>query len=499
MSMKTKLVKLELPDESAIEALTREELLSLAKEWRQKINQYQGILFRIKRRIFGKKSERLKGEIKGSDSSKEPAPRGDTTKLPSHRYPEAPVQEDDIDFIQPPVCPCCGKLMQDSGMTEDSEYLDVDTKEFTVVKQKRHKHRCSKCHGAIATVPAPPRVIPGGSYSDNLIVDATLSKYCDLIPMERYSQIAGRAGFPGLPPHSLIQASFKLADFLNVIYLLIRDEVLSARVLLADETTHRMLEGDAKTRWYLWGFSCNIACFFECHDTRSGDVSTEVLNLSSAAILLSDAYSGYKKSLKVTNEIRKKAGKPLIMTAYCNAHARREFHNNILADSPSIDAKFMVDQYKKIYELNAQSKDLSPKEVLKIRETMKPHFEKMKEESLGKIDSYSSKSGMGTAYGYFINNYEGLTLFLSHPDVAIDNNASERLLRSHVVGRKTWYGTHSPEGARTAAVHFTIVETCKLIGVNPREYYQDAINRIHSHDKPVTPWQYKQESKGNTG
>jgi transposase len=485
--VKVSLKKLELIDEAAIDGLSREELAALAKLWRQKIDEYQGILFRVKKRLFGPKSERSPRGVAGEPT---PAtPRKETTKLPSERYPELSIREDKIDFEKPPLCLSCGATMSDSGMTEDSEYLDVEAKEFFVAQQKRHKHRCQSCHSFIATAPLMPRVTPGGSYSDDLIIDATLSKYCDLIPMERYCQMAARGGFKGLPPHSLIRASFRLAEFLGGVYRLIKQETLDTRVLLADETTHRMLEGDLKKRWYLWGFSSGFACFFECHDTRSGDVSSEVLKLSSCQVLISDAYCGYKKSINAANELRAKAGLALIQTAYCNAHARRRFY--LEAEETNKDAKFMVDQYDKIYEINSAAKGLEGKDVCKKRAEMKPFFENMRNEATAKIDTYSSTSGMGQAYNYFLKYYDGLTLFLSNSWVPIDNNASERLLRSPVVGRKTWYGTHSKEGAKAAAVHFSIVETCKLNGVNPRQYYSEMVDRIHQKQELLTPRQYK--------
>lgn len=194
--MRVKLQKLELVDEAAIEALNRDELIALAKAWRGKLHEYQGILFRIKKRLFGPQTEKSKPEKASDTQGSAPGkPRGETIKQSSERYPDAPVREDKIPFAEPPVCPACGAPgMQDSGMTEDSEYLDVEAKEFTVVQQRRHKHRCQKCHGSLVTSPAPARVTPGGSYSDGLIVDATLSKYCDLIPMERYCEMAARGG-----------------------------------------------------------------------------------------------------------------------------------------------------------------------------------------------------------------------------------------------------------------------------------------------------------------
>jgi len=486
--MRLRLQKIELVDEPAIDAMSREELAALAKQWRQKLGEYQSILFRVKKRIFGRRSEKTKSE---NSKGAEPKPRGETKKRPSERYPDAKVREERLCFSKPQNCAVCGTTMQASGLVETSEYLDVDVKDFTVVEQKREKCRCPKCHGAIVTAPSPPRVTPGGSYSDALIVDATVSKYCDLIPMERYCQMAGRGGLHGLPPHSLIQASFRLARFLQPTFERIKLEALNTSVLLADETPHRMLEGDAKERWFLWGFSSLSACFFECHDTRSGDVSTAILRQSRCLFLLSDAYSGYKKSITLANIERAKEGQPLIAAAYCNAHARREFLPDGENEAESLDAKFVREQYEQIYKINKEAKGLTDAEVLAKRAGMTPYFEAIRAEAIKKIDAYSSKSAMGRAYNYFLKHYDGLTVFLTNAEVAIDNNASERLLRSPVVGRKTWYGTHSPLGAETAAVHFTIVETCKLNGVNPRAFYMDAVDRIHDKREPLTPSEFK--------
>ena len=95
------------------------------------------------------------------------------------------------------------------------------------------------------------------------------------------------------------------------------------------------------------------------------------------------------------------------------------------------------------------------------------------------------------ALNYFLENYDGLTLFLTEPEVPIDNNSQERLLRSHVVGRKTWYGTHSERGAETAAVLFSIVETCKLNKVNPREYFKQLVEDLLAKKPAYTPYDYK--------
>ena len=61
---------------------------------------------------------------------------------------------------------------------------------------------------------------------------------------------------------------------------------------------------------------------------------------------------------------------------------------------------------------------------------------------------------------YFLRNDDGFTRLIDNPDLTIDNNPAERLLRNPVIGRKTWYESHSKGGAETAAVLFSLVEFC---------------------------------------
>ena len=83
-----------------------------------------------------------------------------------------------------------------------------------------------------------------------------------------------------------------------------------------------------------------------------------------------------------------------------------------------------------------------------------------------------------------------LTYYLKHEDLPIDNNSQERLMRSPVIGRKTWYGTHSKKGAETNAILFSLVESCKLNKVNPREYFRDIVHAIHEKRPIFSPNEY---------
>jgi transposase len=433
--------------------------------------------------LFGASSERYKKPEK----TKTPAPPKPRIKKPSERYPNIPIKEQIIAMNPAPNCLSCYKVMTDSGMTEDSEQLTVIPKKYEITQLKRIKYRCS-CHGCIQTAPNPKRIIEGSTYSDEMILDVVLSKYCDLIPIERYVAMAKRGGLIDLPPHSLIELTHQFADFVSGAYDLAKLQVMLSRVLYADETPHRMLEGSDKKTWYLWGFSTPKLCFLECHDTRSGDVASDILLNSKCEILVSDVYSGYGKAIKLVNKSRLTKQKVLIKNANCNAHARRYFFKPRLHYQ---EAHFYLDHYHEIYQLNTDSKGKSHPEILELRSQMKSHFEAMRERALEELPKYPIQNKYKKALNYFLENYQGLTLFLTEPDVPIDNNAQERLLRSHVVGRKTWYGTHSERGAKTAAILFTLVETCKLNNVNPREYLKDLVQDLLAGKKPYTPKDFK--------
>jgi transposase len=441
----------------------------------------------LRNEVYGASSERLKNPNPKPKKEKSTEPR---VRLPSERYPNIPVREISLTIVPPPGCTACGKQMSDSGMTEDSEQLNVIQKKYEILKYKRSVYRCS-CQSCMKTTDLAPRIIEGSSYSDDMVLDVVLSKYCDLIPVERYAQMAARGGVMGIPPNSLIDLTHKFALFIKGVYWLIEDGCLNGRVLRADETPHKMLEGSDTKSWYLWGFSTDKMCFLECHNTRSGDVASQMLAKSKCEVLLTDVYAGYHKATGLANAQRLSNNMLLIVNANCNAHARRYFFK-VRDRYP--EANYYLEEYQKIYALNAESKDRPPEEVLILRSQMRVYFESMRDQAMEELVRYPKGNKYEKALGYYLNNYDGLTVFLKDAEVPIDNNAQERLLRGHVVGRKTWYGTHSEQGAETAAILFSIVETCKLNGVNPREYFPALIKDLLDGKKPYTPSEFKLKS-----
>ncbi len=225
-----------------------------------------------------------------------------------------------------------------------------DSQEIFYCPPKSHKYSCTHCHGSIKTAPSPPGIKSRSSYSDEMMLDVSLTKYCDLIPMERYSAMAGRSGVVDIPPQSLIELTHHVSDFVKGVYKKLKDEIQASQVLHADETPRKMLERNEGKRWYLWGFSNKETGYFEIHNTRSGDLSSQILKSSQCEYLVSDVFSGYHKTVREVNQYRRERSLNPVENVYCNAHSRRKFKEAVTAgqDTPE-EAQYFVDIYRKIY------------------------------------------------------------------------------------------------------------------------------------------------------
>lgn len=438
--------------------------------------------------LYGSSSEKYQDRSDSQSRATKAEVSTVRVKKPSERYPNVPVREEVLKMDPAPSCNACGASMTEMGVTEDSERLTVIPKRFEIIRTKRMKYRCS-CHGCILAAATPARIIEGSSYSDEMIVDVALSKYCDLIPIERYCKMAARGGLSGLPAQSLIETTHYLAEFLSPVYERLKERLLDSKVLHADETPHKMLEGSSTKSWYLWGFTNGEHSYFECHNTRSGDVASELLKGSSCQYLMSDVYSGYAKAVRIANLDRANASKVGIRNVYCNAHARRYFFKSW--QSKYKESEFYLDSYQEVYRLYSLEKNKAPPDIFQGRVDMGKIFESMRDRASAELCRYPEKNQYGRALRYFLENYVGLTEFLKDEQIPIDNNLQERLLRSPVVGRKTWYGTHSKQGAKTAAILFSIVESCKLMEVNPREYFPQLVKDLLAGKPPYTPAEFK--------
>lgn len=476
------------------------DVCSLCRDKDLTIAQLQQQNEQLRQKLYGRSSERSHKDKKDGDGN-QGNPKGGApqrTRLPSERFPNARVQEDTLEDPVPPVCGECSQSMTDSGLRETSERVEYQPAELYILRTHRMRYHCKCCQSAPQTAALPERLAPGSSLGDSLIIQSCISKFYDLIPTTRFAKILARSK-AAIAHNLLLKAQSSAAFMLIAVYRAIRLEVLNSRVIFADETIHRQLEENGgKWRWYLWGFSNRTSIYFEIHDTRSGDVSIQFLIESLVLFLVSDAYSGYGRTIREVNEHRQRNALELLQSILCNDHGRRYFF--YAKEAPL--AQKALDIYDEIYKIENKVQDLlkhpvyqepeNSAKALELRQTTDPLFEKIHDISAEILMEASDKSLEAVAAKYFINHEQGLTLFLQHIELPISNAPAERGIRDWVQLRKTSLGNHSLAGAEEGAIQLTVMCSCKMVEVNPQEYMDFTKLRYLSKQPLLTPAQYKQ-------
>jgi hypothetical protein len=160
-----------------------------------------------------------------------------------------------------------------------------------------------------------------------------------------------------------------------------------------------------------------------------------------------------------------------VKPAFCWSHARRKFVEALKGGEERArravewcNRLFMVDRYARHNKMNAEN-------VLKLRERVSTGMLTRLDAYLKKIEAtVLPKSALGEAIGYLRRHWAGFNAFLCDGQVSLDNNFSERQIRQVVIGRKNYLFCGSEEGARRAAILYSLACTCKILDVDPWKY-----------------------------
>ena len=91
---------------------------------------------------------------------------------------------------------------------------------------------------------------------------------------------------------------------------------------------------------------------------------------------------------------------------------------------------------------------------------------------------------------YLLDHWKEFTVFLEDIRVPLSNNHAERALRHTVMGRNNFYGSKTINGADVAADHYTIIETCKLVDLDPAAYYRYLVKTNNAGGEVLSPLGY---------
>jgi transposase len=363
------------------------------------------------------------------------------------------------------TCGQCGKKTQVIGY-EETEVLDVRPAEYFVTVIKREKRACRQCkeHG-VRTAAAPERIAPKSLLSDRVIIDLLVAKYCESLPLYRQQAMLRRDGGVEIALSTLDDAVMRVGELLSPITGAMKRDLLAGSYLQADETPVGVQTHDKRGsnhQAYMWQYgSPGKGVVFDFRMGRDGGGPKQFLG-KFEGLLQTDGYQGYAK-----------VGGPKMTHACCLAHARRKFVDAVKLNAKDTDSARIVAWMDELFAIDREARERNMDHAQRdaLRQDRAPRLlEQLRADLLALQKKALPKSTAGQAANYTLSLWSKLTLFLRHPELELSTNLAENSMRPIAIGRKNWLHLGSKEAGPKIAAIFSVVESCRRLGVPIRKY-----------------------------
>ena len=358
---------------------------------------------------------------------------------------------------------------------ETLEELDVVPTRFfkrVIVREKYVKVADRSAAPVIA--PAPKRLIPGSYASAGLIRYIILNKYCDHLPLYRQEMALKYRHGIEISRKTMGNWMFLIADWLTMIYEALRREIRQSGYMQIDETFIRYQDPqkDRCPDGYLWAYhSPGRGVLFEWFPRRAAACLDPMLE-GYEGYMQTDGYVGYTAWLNDPKHAKQKGA---ILHAACWAHARRKF---VEAPDNSV-ARKVVKLIAKLYRTETWLREHPELERSAYRrEHAAPVLGQIKNLLEREQPRHLPQSNFGKAISYTLERWDALNLYVKHGTLEIDNNLVENAIRPTAIGKKNFLFFGSPDSGQTSAVIYSLVETCRKLGINPSDYLGELFDAL---------------------
>jgi transposase len=470
----------------ALQALVR-ELLVKNQQLEARIAELTAKLDAALKHRFGRRSESRPAPP--APAAEKPAPRRDPHgrgPLPEH-LERRDIVHDLTDAEK--VCPCCGRTRACIG-EQTAEQLDLEPARFFVRRTIKKSYACRHCDPMSMPVgprpatagPAQVGPIPKGLCGPGLLAHAVTAKFADHVPVHRLAGQLARSGVT-IASSTLGDWLFGASELLTPLYQLMHRRLLRSRVIHGDDTGVKLrVPGSSRTaKAHLWvgiGDADYPYVLFDFTTNYTAEGPTRFL-AGFAGYFQADALAQYEGLY----------GEAKIRHVCCVAHARRKFVAASEAGDPR--AGSVLEMIGRLYAVERALPPLLPpsddpgqtdrrrqreeqRRQLRQRDAT-PVWDELATWLSEQTSGALPKSPLGAAIGYATNNWVALKRYLDAGYLAIDNNLSERTLRAIALGRNNWGVIGSEAGGQTAAVLYSVVGTCKHLGIDPFAYLREAL------------------------
>jgi len=460
-------------------------------------------MLEMKRQIFGKRSERyiddpenpqlsllddVSSNFAAADTEK---PVEVTTQVTAHARTKKSKTEKDlprrIEIItlsdKDKLCSCgsCKTIIR----YETKEIVNYVEEVFEIVEQRREVAACSKgCDSSIITAPAPLQVLPKVKATDSFLAFLVVSKLEDRQPLYHLEhKLSERHGID-VSRQTMACWLIDLMEPLRPIYNLLKDNIIEYDVASCDATTLQVLKEPGRAA----ETKSQVYCI------RGGPPDKQVVlydyNATEHKQFLQDWFSGFKGYMHVDggNVFDGSTDATLVN---CNAHARRKFEPIAKSNKGKGIAKEAMRYFKELYKIEREAKDkqLTPEQRYQLRqEKSKPLLEEFNAWIDKIYPTTLPASALGSAVNYCIKYRDGLIRYLEDGRLEIDNNLTEQQIKPLVIARKNFLFSDSVSGAEALCLHFGLIRTAKLHGLDPYNYYIALLKSI-PHCKSVEDYE----------
>jgi transposase len=474
-----------LPDDPAALKAAMKQLNRSAQQYEARINQLEYRLSLLLKSKYGPRRERFDdgqatlfdvGQVDAQpieEAAAEPeAVASDPPKRKGHGRRRLPkdLPRERIEHRLPSdalPCPCCGEARRQIGW-QTTELLDYEPAKLFIVEHARAKYACQRCQGEVVIADKPPQALQRCVAGTGLLAAVAVGKFSDHLPQYRMEEVLHRSGLK-ISRSTMGDWLRHLAEALRPLHAIMQQEVLSSRIIWTDDTTVPVLDPTLpKTRtarmWVYIGDLRHRFAVFDYTADRKAEHPRRFLQ-GYEGYLQADAYGGYDGL----------CDRGAVTEVACWAHARRKFHE--AREVARIGASHALGAIGQLYgiERAAAEKSADERQALRAKHAVR-HLTAFKHWLDEQAVMVLPKSPLGEAIRYALNQWPALCRYVEDGELSIDNNLSERTIRSVAIGRKNWMFLGSDRGGKTAEVLMSLVATCKLHQVDPYRYLRGILN-----------------------
>jgi transposase len=445
-------------------------------------------LSQLQRMIFGAKSERYiaPDPLQGSlfDFPSVEAPEKQQEEITYTRIkPEKPEKKHPYRAELPAHLPRKVEVIEPENLpegaikigTEVTEVLEYEPASIYVRQIQRPKYVVETTDEstkiAIAQLPSLP--IPKGNAGASMIAYILICKFVDHLPYYRIVQILKRQNLYISDSTVGGWANRAIEDWLVPLWKAMKSKLLSSDYLNADETPIEVLSEDkpgATHRGFHWVYfdPVNKLAVFDYQKTRGREGPKNFLQ-EFTGYLQTDGYTVYDNL----------ASPERITLLACMAHARRKFEH--AKDNDPGRAKEAMLMIQELYEIErtAREQELSYEAIRQLRQQESVVIlEKFENWLIDQSIKVLPKSAIGIAINYTKNLWPRLKRYVEDGRFQIDNNQVENSIRPVALGKKNYLFAGSHDGAKHAAVIYSLLATCKLRNVEPFAWLKEVLTII---------------------